>query len=96
MASQQRNVYFECPHCGEDVLAGAKVCRECGASDESGWNEDDFGDDVGDHDDYQDPIYEQRAASPFDRESSASSVRFWVRLVVLAIIVSFLFSVGLL
>lgn len=90
------NVYFECPHCGEDVLAGAKVCRACGASDESGWNEDDFGDDT--DDEYEDAIYEQRGNAPvYDRDGgSASTARFWVRLVILAIIVSFLVSVGLL
>ena len=32
--------YFVCPHCGSDVPAGAAFCRECGASDESGWDDD--------------------------------------------------------
>lgn len=35
--------YFVCPHCGSDVPAGAAFCRECGASDESGWEQDDYG-----------------------------------------------------
>lgn len=94
MSSQKHNVYFECPHCGEDVLAGAKVCRACGASDESGWNEDDFGD--GYDDEYQDAIYDDRAESAGVPGRSATAVRFWVRLVILAVIVSFLFGVGLL
>ncbi len=32
--------YFVCPHCGSDVPAGAASCRECGASDDSGWDDD--------------------------------------------------------
>lgn len=86
--SQHGPVYFECPHCGEDVLAGSKVCRACGASDEAGWNEDNFGDDLDDH--YEDPIYQ--APREFDAygaaDAAASRVRFWVRLVILALVLS--------
>ncbi len=32
--------YFICPCCGAKVRTGAKFCRECGASDEFGWDED--------------------------------------------------------
>ena len=32
--------YFACPHCGADVVVGADYCRECGASEESGWHEE--------------------------------------------------------
>jgi hypothetical protein len=57
---RQANDYFHCPHCGARVAAGAASCRECGASDESGWgepewNEDSAGyneDDDFDYDDY--------------------------------------------
>ncbi len=42
----QEDDYFVCPHCGADVPAPATFCRECGASDESGWGEDDDGSDV--------------------------------------------------
>jgi hypothetical protein len=31
--------YFPCPHCGADVLVGAKHCDECGSDDETGWSE---------------------------------------------------------
>ncbi|MDA1050165.1 MAG: zinc ribbon domain-containing protein [Planctomycetota bacterium] len=31
---------FDCPCCGAEVSAGASFCRECGASDESGWSEE--------------------------------------------------------
>ncbi len=37
--------YCVCPHCGEDLPQHATFCRECGASDQSGWNEEDAWDD---------------------------------------------------
>lgn len=30
----------DCPQCGEFVPAKAKACRECGACDKTGWNEE--------------------------------------------------------
>ena len=30
----------ECPVCGASVPKGAKACRECGADERSGWNEE--------------------------------------------------------
>lgn len=32
---------FECPHCGADVMIGAKVCRECGSDAGTGWQRED-------------------------------------------------------
>src|SRR5207245_2604978 len=37
---QKNDDYFICPCCGAEVKIGAVVCKECGASDESGWEED--------------------------------------------------------
>jgi hypothetical protein len=40
--------WFTCPHCGAELPQGARFCRQCGASDDSGWgdpqedSEDDF------------------------------------------------------
>lgn len=30
----------ECPNCGAEVPKNAKACPECGADDETGWNDD--------------------------------------------------------
>ncbi len=30
---------FPCPHCGATVAANARFCRECGADDSVGWDE---------------------------------------------------------
>lgn len=38
--SKRRRETFPCPHCGEDVPAGAKACPHCGADDDTGWAED--------------------------------------------------------
>jgi hypothetical protein len=29
-----------CPNCGAELPRGAKFCRECGASDDSGWGDE--------------------------------------------------------
>lgn len=31
---------FECPHCGAEVPARARVCRECGSDADTGWLDD--------------------------------------------------------
>lgn len=36
----RENDYFVCSHCGADVPVGKKFCRECGASDGFGWDDD--------------------------------------------------------
>jgi hypothetical protein len=38
---QETDKFFICPNCGSQVRGDARFCRECGASDESGWSEDD-------------------------------------------------------
>ncbi|MCA8978082.1 MAG: hypothetical protein KDC98_25370 [Planctomycetes bacterium] len=35
--AKPRRELFECPHCGADVVLGAKVCRECGSDADTGW-----------------------------------------------------------
>lgn len=41
-----RRAAFDCPVCGERVPAGAKVCRECGSDERTGWSEDTLYDDL--------------------------------------------------
>ncbi|MFV1966894.1 MAG: zinc ribbon domain-containing protein [Pirellulaceae bacterium] len=41
MSHDDKDDTFPCPHCGAEVRAGASFCRACGASDDSGWNEED-------------------------------------------------------
>lgn len=38
--AQQKEDWFICPNCGAEVKMSAKICEECGADDETGWNPD--------------------------------------------------------
>ncbi|HXR44419.1 MAG TPA: zinc ribbon domain-containing protein [Pseudolysinimonas sp.] len=51
---------FPCPVCGERVPAGAKVCRECGSDETTGWSEDTLYDDL----DLPDPGYGAEESAP--------------------------------
>ncbi len=42
MVTKPDEDYFVCPNCGTEVGLSAKVCPECGADDETGWNADAF------------------------------------------------------
>jgi len=37
MQANARDDGFICPHCGSELPADAHFCRQCGASDDSGW-----------------------------------------------------------
>ena len=94
MAGPQNNT-FPCPFCGADVREGAKVCRACGASDDCGWNADEDHAHAGPDDDFD---YDEFVAREFANEqpsSAAAAAPMWVRLVILAIVISFLLSLRL-
>ena len=56
----RRRGSFPCPVCGERVPAGAKVCRECGSDETTGWTEDTLYDDL----DLPDPGYAAEEPAP--------------------------------
>jgi len=62
----RRRAAFPCPVCGERVPAGAKVCRECGSDESTGWSEDTLYDDL----DLPDPGY--AAEEPSTRRTRAA------------------------
>ena len=74
---------FVCPHCGAKVVAGATFCRQCGASDESGWNTQDglFGeaDGYSPDDDFD---YDEFISREFPEEASPLSKHVLKRLAV--------------
>lgn len=67
-----RDDWFACPHCGAKVAAGAGFCRACGASAESGWNDDEIGRAEDDDFDYDDFV---RREFPDDAPSEPLSAR---------------------
>lgn len=86
---------FPCPFCGADVREGAKVCRSCGATDDCGWNEDNSDDGSDDDFDYNDFVAREFPDHP-QTASPAAAAPLWMRLVILAILISFLLTLGLL
>lgn len=85
---------FDCPCCGAEVAAGASFCRECGASDESGWNdEEEEGFAIDDDFDYDD--YLEREFSITKQISAAARLRraFVVTIIVLVCISLALLSI---
>lgn len=51
MWSSSSSDYFVCPHCGAELPPDATFCRQCGASEESGWG-DEFDGDVATEDEF--------------------------------------------
>ena len=87
------NETFYCPHCDAVVKVGARVCRSCGATEDCGWNEEaDFDTDADDDFDYDDFVAREfpDQADPVSRHSAN---RPWLPIVILALIVTLLFSV---
>jgi hypothetical protein len=89
-------VFFNCPHCGNQVPAAAKVCRSCGASDDCGWNEDESYDgDYDSHADEDDFDYDRFVAREFPDQAEGhlhSDHKPWVKAVILVIILSFVLT----
>ena len=82
---------FNCPHCGEPVPLNASMCRNCGSSDEYGWNESDAIADLGDDDFDYDEFVAREFPDQVD-QSPAEGKEILFRAVILAIILSFLIS----
>lgn len=86
--------YFVCPHCGADVPANKQFCRECGASDDFGWNEDahwddeisdGYGGDDFDYDDYLEREFPKEASTPGKKQL----MRFLFVTVIVLLCISF-------
>ncbi len=89
--AKSASVTYPCPHCGEDVLTTARVCRACGFSDEYDDRQDDFESDVADDFDYDDFVAREFPEHA-DPASAADQRQLFIRVVILAIIASFLLT----
>ena len=91
MQMSRENAYFVCPHCGAEVPASKHFCRECGASDEIGWEADgpwDGGLSSGEDFDYEEYIERE---FPNDRPSAGKNqlVRFLFLTIIVLLCISF-------
>jgi len=53
---KEKESYFVCPNCGEEVPTGSRVCPNCGSDDNTGWSENTYLDGIDlpfDEDDYE-------------------------------------------
>jgi len=80
--------YFICPHCGSDVDKKAIFCRECGASEDSGWNTDDS---LGSSDSYdgygdEDFDYDEFLRREFPTQAPQNTAQGWRHWTAVAII----------
>ena len=85
-----QDVFFSCPHCGSPVRSDARICRECGADEECGWDEDGFDSHYGEFDE-DDFDYDRFVAREFPNEAAVPP-KPWLGAVVLAVIVSLLLT----
>jgi hypothetical protein len=94
MPATEPNDWSPCPHCGSDLPSNARVCRECGYSDDyvdSGNDYDPHSTDDFDYDDFVAREFPQHG----EPNSPASHRQMWMRLVILAIVASFILSLWL-
>ena len=91
---QSADDFFTCPNCGADVRAGAKFCRACGASDDSGWGEDDCSDNdgissgYGPEDDFDYDDFVRREFSDRSEVSPKYQAKRWAMGIVVALVVA--------
>ena len=71
----------ECPVCGAEVPAGAKACPDCGACEQTGWNEDaEYS-----HLDLPDPDGEG-SSRPYQEEEKRPKGRAFLPLLILVVL----------
>lgn len=88
MARRSQPDYFPCPHCGEDVAAGATFCRACGASDEMGWDGEQWYDAPSDIEQDDDFDYDDYLAREFPEHATPrpASPRRWLAVAVILLL----------
>jgi hypothetical protein len=79
---------FACPHCGAEVPAGSTFCRNCGASEDSGWDSDhDFQEAAGGYDQDDEFDYQAYLAREFpDQFRSPAITGNWMMAVIVILL----------
>jgi uncharacterized membrane protein YvbJ len=93
VAATQEDDYFVCPNCGAELKIDAEFCRECGASEDSGWGEgnagwddDQAGEDEFDYDDFVRREFPEHSVPAADTGSKRWIVGIVVLLLCLALV----------
>jgi hypothetical protein len=79
-----KNGSFACPNCGEHLPPNAKVCRECGSDENTGWSEDTYLDGISLP--FEDDDYEEIRVKEFS-DSGSGKIRIDWKMIVGSIIV---------
>ena len=89
MAKNKANYtdYFICPHCGAEVAVGAVACRECGASDESGWGEANWESDAAGYGEDEDFDYDEFISREFPEQATANNPYTKKRVIMTVLVV---------
>ncbi|MDR0331501.1 MAG: zinc ribbon domain-containing protein [Chitinispirillales bacterium] len=67
---------FVCPNCGALLQAGARVCRDCGSDENTGWSDGTYMDGVDLP--FDDDEYEEARAREFSPPSEGGKARVYV------------------
>ncbi len=82
----RKDDYFVCAHCGAEVAFGSTVCHECGASDDSGWCDDQAVSTEGYEDDFD---YDDFLRREFPSHTSAprwGSLKTWLTAIIVILL----------
>jgi len=87
-----------CPACGAEVPPDAAACPECGADEQTGWNEEhrvydgiDLPDNNFDHDEF---VKREFGKSPFDAGSKGRRRLAMILIAIIVVIVVLAFSIS--
>ena len=82
-----RNDTFSCPHCGEEVLKGAKSCPHCGSDDTTGWSDNTYLDGIDLPDDGE---YGEIQEREFGKRSAFGTGRMWITITAFIVVIVFI------
>ena len=89
-----KNSSFICPVCGALLQAGARVCRDCGSDDKTGWSEATYMDGIDlplDNDEYEEIREKEFADGRTAGEKNAFRVD-WKMIVGIIVIAAFIMA----
>ncbi len=81
--------YFVCPNCGTELRINASFCRECGASEDSGWGDEweDSGEWFDDPDEEDDFDYDEFVRGEFPEHTETRARLNWIQWTVMILLV---------